>query len=150
MYKRCLSIRSCSQTKPGIFSKEVQESLSALLLDCRCKARASSRSCLINPNWTRNLSLLLPWVVTARQAWLPGQLAYPFTGPFCYFCFPGPVGALFLLLFFSLLLSTFQVSTFFRSFWLFTYLLFTFLLFYFSTFYPSSFLLFYFSTFLLL
>ena len=67
--------------------KQDQESLSAPSLDCLCKAGASSWSCSINPNRTRNLSLLLPWTVSARQASLPGQLVYPFTGPFCYSCF---------------------------------------------------------------
>ena len=67
--------------------KQDQESLSAPSLDCLCKAGASSWSCSINPNRTRNLSLLLPWTVSARQASLPGQLVYPFTGSFCYSCF---------------------------------------------------------------
>ena len=52
-------------------------------LYCLYKAGASSWSCSINPNRTRNISLLLSWTVSARQASLPGQLAYHFTGPFC-------------------------------------------------------------------
>ena len=86
MYKRCISIRSCSQTRPGIWSQskprislcslyglslqgrgqflvllnqseQDQESLSALALDCLCQTG------------------LTPWSVS------------PFTGPFCYSCF---------------------------------------------------------------
>ena len=73
------------------------------------------------PNKTRNLSLLPPWTISAMQgpvlgpaqsiqtgtgtsfcscpglsvkeASLPGQLVYPFTGPFCYSFF-SLVGAL--------------------------------------------------------
>ena len=62
-------------------------SLSAPSLDCVFKAEASSWSCSINPNRTGSLSLLLPWTVSARQASLPGQLVYPFAGPFLYSCF---------------------------------------------------------------
>ena len=39
--------------------KQDQEYLSAPSLDCLCKAGASSWSCSINPNRTRNLSMLL-------------------------------------------------------------------------------------------
>ena len=67
--------------------KQDQESLSVPSLDCHSKEGASSWSCSINPNRTGNLSLLLPWTVSARQASLPGHLVSHFTGPFCYSCF---------------------------------------------------------------
>ena len=67
--------------------KQDHESLSAPSLDCLCKARASSWSCSRNPYRTGNLSLLLPWTVSARQASLSGQLVSPFAGPLCYSCF---------------------------------------------------------------
>ena len=70
-----------SVPKPG------KKSLSASSLDCLCKAGASSRSCLINPNRTGNLSLLMPCTVSARQASLPGWLVSPVPGTFCYSCF---------------------------------------------------------------
>ena len=81
----------------NLFPKKDQKALSAPSLACLCKAGASSWSCTINPNRTRNLSLLLPWTVSARQASLPGQLAYPFTGPFCYSCFSVKLCSLVLL-----------------------------------------------------
>ena len=67
--------------------KQDQESLSVPSLDCHSKEGASSWSCSINPNRTGNLSLLLPWTVSASQASLPGHLVSHFTGPFCYSCF---------------------------------------------------------------
>ena len=38
-------------------------------------------------NRTGNLSLLLTWTVSARQASLLFQLVYPFIGSICYSCF---------------------------------------------------------------
>ena len=67
--------------------KHDQESLSSRSVDCVCKAGASSWSWSINQNRTGNLSLLLPWTVSARQVSLPGQLVSSFTGPFSYSCF---------------------------------------------------------------
>ena len=76
----------------GLYSSDIQNSdllrsLSAPSLDCLCIAEENLWSCSINSNRTRNLSLLLPWTVSARQASLPAQLVYPFTRPFCYSCF---------------------------------------------------------------
>ena len=82
MYKRCISIGPVPKQDQESVPKQDQQSLSAPYLACLCKAGAHSWSCSINPNRTRNLSLLLPWTVSARQASLPGQLGYPLTGPF--------------------------------------------------------------------
>ena len=97
-YKKCISVLKQDQKS---VPKQDQESLSAPSLDCLCKAGASSWSCSIYPNRTRNLSLLLPCTISARQAPLPGKLINPFTGPFSFllllFCkimFPSPVRAL--------------------------------------------------------
>ena len=73
-------LRSFSTQDQESVPKQAQEYLSAPALDCLCKARASSWSFSINPNRTGNLSLLLPWSVSARQASLPRLLVSPFTG----------------------------------------------------------------------
>ena len=101
MYKRCISIRSCSQTRPGTCSQtrpgislcslsglslqgrgqflvllnqseQDQESLSALALDCLCQTG------------------LTPWSVS-----LPFYRTILLFLLLCKIMFPGPVGALF-------------------------------------------------------
>ena len=49
-------------------SKQDQESLSAPSPDCLCKTEASAWSCSINPNRTRNLSMISLLTVSAGQA----------------------------------------------------------------------------------
>ena len=74
------------QEQESVFKQE-QESFSAPSVGCLCKAGASSCCCSINMNRTGNLSLLLTWTVSARQASLLCQLVYPFIGSICYSCF---------------------------------------------------------------
>ena len=74
------------QDQESVFKQE-QESFSAPSVGCLCKAGASSCCCSINMNRTGNLSLLLTWTVSARQASLLCQLVYPFIGSICYSCF---------------------------------------------------------------
>ena len=100
MYKRCISIRSCSQTRPGMWSQtrqgiflcslselslpgrgqflvllnkseQDQESLSALALDCLCQTGLTP--CSVSLLFHRNILLFLL---------------------LCKILFPGPVGAL--------------------------------------------------------
>ena len=87
MHKMSFSIGDWSQTRLKSVPKQDHEFLSDSSFYCLCKAWASSWTCSINPSKTKNLSLLLPWTVSARQATLPGQLVHPFTGPFYYSCF---------------------------------------------------------------
>ena len=74
------------QEQESVFKQE-QESFSAPSVGCLCKAGATSCCCSINMNRTGNLSLLLTWTVSARQASLLCQLVYPFIGSICYSCF---------------------------------------------------------------
>ena len=85
MFKSCTSMRSCSQTRPGICSQTRLGislcSLSGLSLQGR------GQFFVLLGQSEQDLSLLLLWTDSAREASLPGQLISHFTIPFCYSCF---------------------------------------------------------------
>ena len=126
MHKMCISIRSCSQTRPGIFSQtrpgislcslsglslqgrgqflvllnqseQDQESLSALALDCLCQTG------------------LTPWSVS-----LPFHRTILLFLLLCKILFPGPVGALYVtpsrLLFFTTVFKAGAINMFLMNF----------------------------------